>query len=221
MTARDRPSPVQGDFTPNETRPSEVPIALVAVVLRFAMRPVAESTFECIPEEQMTDQIVATPIDDFTARSSDELTLAKGDRVELVERDDEFGDGWFLGKHLTNGNSGLFPEGTLKLRVDLTSSVAPSLPFWRRCPRVVAFVVSGDETNVTIATHCSYAVGAIFQVNKQKKLTTLLVGPSPNRSCPLTLIHFQSTHVPLLKAAITPLLLSRLLQNQHCSISPR
>ena len=50
-------------------------------------------------------------IDDFQARSSDELTLHKGDRVELTERDDEFGDGWFLGRHLVNGNSGLFPEG--------------------------------------------------------------------------------------------------------------
>jgi len=49
--------------------------------------------------------------DDFIARSSDELSLAKHDRVELIERDDEFGDGWFLGKHLANGNSGLFPEG--------------------------------------------------------------------------------------------------------------
>jgi hypothetical protein len=49
--------------------------------------------------------------DDFQARSSDELSLAKGDRVELIERDDEFGDGWFLGRHLVNGNSGLFPEG--------------------------------------------------------------------------------------------------------------
>ncbi|KND88901.1 Protein BOI2 [Tolypocladium ophioglossoides CBS 100239] len=44
-------------------------------------------------------------------RSSDELSLAKGDRVELIERDDEFGDGWFLGRHLVNGNTGLFPEG--------------------------------------------------------------------------------------------------------------
>jgi hypothetical protein len=50
-------------------------------------------------------------VDDFIARSSDELSLTKGDRVELIERDDEFGDGWFLGKHLVNGNSGLFPEG--------------------------------------------------------------------------------------------------------------
>jgi hypothetical protein len=49
-------------------------------------------------------------VHDFLARSSDELSLVKGDRVELVERDDEFGDGWFLGRHLTNGNTGLFPE---------------------------------------------------------------------------------------------------------------
>lgn len=55
----------------------------------------------------------APAADDFQARSSDELSLAKGDRVELIERDDEFGDGWFLGKHMVNGNSGLFPEGRL------------------------------------------------------------------------------------------------------------
>jgi hypothetical protein len=52
-------------------------------------------------------------LDDFSARSSDELTLSKGDRVELIERDDDFGDGWYLGRHLTNGTSGLFPEGQL------------------------------------------------------------------------------------------------------------
>ncbi|RFU75481.1 hypothetical protein TARUN_6777 [Trichoderma arundinaceum] len=49
-------------------------------------------------------------IHDFHARSSDELSLKKGDRVELLERDDEFGDGWFLGRHLANNNTGLFPE---------------------------------------------------------------------------------------------------------------
>ncbi|CAG8962421.1 hypothetical protein HYFRA_00014050 [Hymenoscyphus fraxineus] len=49
-------------------------------------------------------------IHDFTARSSDELSLFKGDRVELIERDDDFNDGWYLGRHLINGNSGLFPE---------------------------------------------------------------------------------------------------------------
>lgn len=52
--------------------------------------------------------------DDFQARSSDELSLGKGDRVELIERDDEFGDGWYLGRHLVNNNTGLFPEGLFK-----------------------------------------------------------------------------------------------------------
>ena len=49
--------------------------------------------------------------DDFEARSSDELSLQKGDRIQLIERDDDFGDGWYLGKHVQNGGTGLFPEG--------------------------------------------------------------------------------------------------------------
>lgn len=49
--------------------------------------------------------------DEFVARSTDELSLKKGDRIELIERDDDFGDGWYLGKHLTDGSTGLFPEG--------------------------------------------------------------------------------------------------------------
>ena len=51
-------------------------------------------------------------IDDFEARSSDELSLQKGDKIELIERDDEFGDGWYLGQHLKHNKTGLFPEGT-------------------------------------------------------------------------------------------------------------
>ncbi len=61
--------------------------------------------------------------DDFEARSPDELSLSKGDRIELIERDDDFGDGWYLGKHLQNGKTGLFPEGErsyLRLRLALT-----------------------------------------------------------------------------------------------------
>ncbi|KAK1589627.1 SAM domain-containing protein [Colletotrichum navitas] len=60
------------------------------------------------PKPEVGDILLV--IHDFVARSSDELSLTKGDRVELIERDDEFGDGWFLGKHLVNRNSGLFPE---------------------------------------------------------------------------------------------------------------
>lgn len=58
-------------------------------------------------------RLVANPprADEFQARSPDELTLTRGDRIELIERDDDFGDGWFLGKNTESGDSGLFPEG--------------------------------------------------------------------------------------------------------------
>ncbi|KAI9888297.1 MAG: polar growth protein [Vezdaea aestivalis] len=49
-------------------------------------------------------------IHDFEARSPDELSLKRGDRIDLIEKDDDFGDGWFLGRHRTNGRTGLFPE---------------------------------------------------------------------------------------------------------------
>ncbi|KAI9790031.1 MAG: polar growth protein, partial [Piccolia ochrophora] len=64
--------------------------------------------------------------DDFDARSPDELSLAKGDRLELIERDDDFGDGWYLGKHIISGKTGLFPEvyttSVPKAAVSFTSS---------------------------------------------------------------------------------------------------
>ncbi|KAF2205320.1 hypothetical protein GQ43DRAFT_362657 [Delitschia confertaspora ATCC 74209] len=49
-------------------------------------------------------------VHEFQARSPDELTLGRGDRIELIERDDDFGDGWFLGRNIQTGDSGLFPE---------------------------------------------------------------------------------------------------------------
>lgn len=58
-------------------------------------------------------------VHDFIARSDDELSLAKGDRLELIERDDDFGDGWFLGRHMTNAKTGLFPEGMWKVKMQM------------------------------------------------------------------------------------------------------
>jgi hypothetical protein len=49
--------------------------------------------------------------DDFDARSADELTLRKTDQIELVELDEGFGDGWFLGRHIGTAATGLFPGG--------------------------------------------------------------------------------------------------------------
>ncbi|KAF2853648.1 polarized growth protein-like protein Boi2 [Plenodomus tracheiphilus IPT5] len=49
-------------------------------------------------------------VHEFIARSPDELSLRRGDRIELIERDDDFGDGWFLGRNTESGDNGLFPE---------------------------------------------------------------------------------------------------------------
>ncbi|KAF2751290.1 hypothetical protein M011DRAFT_464018 [Sporormia fimetaria CBS 119925] len=49
-------------------------------------------------------------VHEFHARSPDELSLVRGDRIELIERDDDFGDGWFLGRNTESGDTGLFPE---------------------------------------------------------------------------------------------------------------
>ncbi|KKK12731.1 hypothetical protein AOCH_007288 [Aspergillus ochraceoroseus] len=48
-------------------------------------------------------------IHDFLARGPDELTLKRGQKILLVELDDGFGDGWYLGKDLNTGVTGLFP----------------------------------------------------------------------------------------------------------------
>lgn len=54
-------------------------------------------------------------IDNFDARGEDELTLRRGEKVELVELDEGFGDGWYLGKHTATGKTGLFPGGNLQI----------------------------------------------------------------------------------------------------------
>ncbi|KAL2867994.1 putative polarized growth protein (Boi2) [Aspergillus lucknowensis] len=48
-------------------------------------------------------------VHDFAARGDDELTLRRGEKIELVELDDGFGDGWYLGKDVKTGVTGLFP----------------------------------------------------------------------------------------------------------------
>jgi hypothetical protein len=97
---------VQQPDRPTQARPEIGQILIVIRKWKFV-------TLTCFVIFQVCTQL-AEPranLDDFSARSADELSLSKGDRVELIERDDEFGDGWYLGRHLVNGNSGLFPQG--------------------------------------------------------------------------------------------------------------
>lgn len=47
----------------------------------------------------------------YVAQQDDELTLQNGDEIELIQRDDQYKDGWYWGRHLKTGKIGLFPQG--------------------------------------------------------------------------------------------------------------
>ncbi|KAI9848320.1 MAG: polar growth protein [Sclerophora amabilis] len=74
-------------------------------------------------------------VHDFEARSSDELSLTKGDRIELIERDDDFGDGWYFGKHMTSNKTGLFPEVYTTIAPRLSASTAVPSSNFRGLPK--------------------------------------------------------------------------------------
>lgn len=47
---------------------------------------------------------------DFSARNPDELSFTKGDRIVLIERDEKYNDGWFLGQLVSTRRIGIFPQ---------------------------------------------------------------------------------------------------------------
>lgn len=69
-------------------------------------------------------------LDDFDARSPDELNLRKTDHIELVELDNGFGDGWYLGRHLRLGVTGLFPGGKVSYHIASFTQVLTSVPVY-------------------------------------------------------------------------------------------
>ncbi|WEW58944.1 polar growth protein [Emydomyces testavorans] len=69
-------------------------------------------------------------VHNFDARGADELTLRRGDKVELLELDDGFGDGWYLGRHMVGSQTGLFPGvyTTSTSQVELKNAGNPAGP---------------------------------------------------------------------------------------------
>ena len=49
---------------------------------------------------------------DFTARYVGGLSCRKGDLLERLKGDDNYGDGWYIGLNLMSGESGIFHQGT-------------------------------------------------------------------------------------------------------------
>ncbi|GAQ39043.1 polar growth protein [Aspergillus tubingensis] len=76
------------------------------------------------PPRGVTPGDLLLVVHDFDARGPDELTLRRGEKIELVELDDGFGDGWYLGKDLNTGSTGLFPG--------VYTTTAPRIPTRQR-----------------------------------------------------------------------------------------
>ena len=47
---------------------------------------------------------------DFTPENEDEIQFSAGDRIEVIEKDEVYQDGWWQGRNLI-GKVGLFPQG--------------------------------------------------------------------------------------------------------------
>ncbi|CAN6618973.1 protein BOB1 [Trichomonascus vanleenenianus] len=65
-------------------------------------------------------------IHDFKGRSDDELSLKKGDHIQVIENDAAFGDGWYIGRNLTTGEAGLFPKVFTTALILPQSQASPS-----------------------------------------------------------------------------------------------
>ncbi|KAH8825969.1 hypothetical protein DL96DRAFT_1711746 [Flagelloscypha sp. PMI_526] len=60
------------------------------------------------PVSQMPDKVYA--LRQLEPQNVDDLTLKPNDIIEVLERDDEFGDGWWLGMNPCTDAVGLFPQ---------------------------------------------------------------------------------------------------------------
>ncbi|KAG5358045.1 Protein BOI2 [Yarrowia sp. B02] len=60
------------------------------------------------PSHEVKTVLIA--IHDFNNRSEDELTFVSGEQIQVIENDFEFKDGWYIGKRLITGATGLFPR---------------------------------------------------------------------------------------------------------------
>lgn len=80
---------------------------------------------------EKSQQLIVYAIHDFQAENPDELSFSAGEAIEVTEKDDLYGDGWWQGRN-TKGQLGLFPQAytipaaSVPSGQQLASSVNPS-----------------------------------------------------------------------------------------------
>ncbi|KAJ5601927.1 hypothetical protein N7510_011461 [Penicillium lagena] len=97
---------------------------------------------------------VAHPLE---GRGGDELTLRKGDQIELLELDDEYGDGWYLGRQLRTSKIGLFPAVYLMgATASAIASETTESPIQMDTPALpTSFAPASGETTPQASRHTS------------------------------------------------------------------
>ncbi|MCJ1268156.1 polar growth protein [Lobaria immixta] len=143
-------------------------------------------------------------VHDFEARSPDELSLQKGERIELIERDDDFGDGWYLGKHAQNGRVGLFPE----VYTTIT-------------PRVSNHV--GNMTSPGRGTHSTSHIGNLQRANSTSQNDHSQVSPTLSRGAPVqaSQVAFSTNVIESLSSgSVTPPPLNTAPPSHRISLQP-
>ncbi|CZR53337.1 related to budding protein BOI2 [Phialocephala subalpina] len=160
-------------------------------------------------------------IHDFSARSSDELSLSKGDRVELIERDDDFGDGWYLGRHLMNGGSGLFPEVYTRIAPRGPPSYPPTSTAPRSNPTTIQQPIGqpvqpqifpiAEDTKMTETAVAAPVNGAEEPAQTSSRHASLV--EKPNITSPL-----HTTHIPQESEKPTPTISTTMPMGQQKSV---
>uniref|UniRef100_A0A0K0DW48 SH3 domain-containing protein n=1 Tax=Strongyloides stercoralis TaxID=6248 RepID=A0A0K0DW48_STRER len=117
---------------------------------------------------------------DYVASRDDELTLKKGDKILIIERNN-VEEGWFKGKHLTTNKIGVFPANFTKYRElplvetpvhrkppmpapnsSTSTIIPPALP---QKPKSVSTLVTQLNSSSSITSSPSSSLSSIVQQN--------------------------------------------------------
>ncbi|KAL6940303.1 hypothetical protein ACO0QE_004201 [Hanseniaspora vineae] len=85
-------------------------------------------------------------INEYNKRMDDELDMKPGDKIQVITDDQEYNDGWYLGRNLRTGFEGLYPKCfTQEISVN---NKGPSLVRTKSTRRLISPSLSGSTTSL-------------------------------------------------------------------------
>ncbi|PVG03581.1 hypothetical protein CPB86DRAFT_804075 [Serendipita vermifera] len=108
---------------------------------------------------------------DFEPLNDDEIAFVAGERIEVLERDDAYGDGWWTGRNLA-GHEGIFPR-------DYTTPAGPLIPELRTPGGTIAQDL-GPSGHSTSSFHSGNYGSTLHPLTEENESDTA-PGPSNGR----------------------------------------